>query len=93
MFEIDVPEVLNVQMNEIYFLNFILSKKIVLNTNKNKYYNFFKYCIIFSINQLILFLVNKGINKKFRSFERSELKAHSKLSVAFNFYNICEELG
>ena len=39
--ELHVPEVLNFQMNEIFFLNSILSKNIVLNTNKNKYYNIF----------------------------------------------------
>ena len=32
-----MPEVLNVQMNDIFFKNSILSKNIVLNTNKNKY--------------------------------------------------------
>ena len=36
----DVSEVLNVQMNEIFFKNSILQKNIVLNTNTNKYYNF-----------------------------------------------------
>ena len=49
-----MPEILNVQMNEIFFFNCILSKNIVLNAYKNKYYNFFfNYCIIFSINQPI----------------------------------------
>ena len=74
-----MPEGLNVHMNEIFFLNSFLSKNIVLNTNKNKYYNFFLILHYFqykSTNILILFLVNKGINKKFRSFERSELQAH-----------------
>ena len=35
-----------------------------------------------STNILILFLVNKEMNKKFRSFERSELQAHIKNKVA-----------
>ena len=34
-----------------------------------------------STNILILILVNKGINKKFRSFERSELQAHIFLCI------------
>ena len=79
-----MPEVLHERSNERnIFLNSILSKNIVLNTNKNKYIIIcFKYCIIFSYfqykssNILILFLVNKGINKKFLLFERSELQAH-----------------
>ena len=44
-----VPEVLNVQMNEIFFLNSILSKNIILNTNKNKYYIFFFNIVLFSV--------------------------------------------
>ena len=47
----NVPEVLNIQMNDIFFLNSILSKNIVLNTNKNmiSIIIFLKYCIIFII--------------------------------------------
>ena len=74
-----MPEVVTVQMNETFFLNSIVSKNIVLNTNKNKYYNFFfklNYFQYKSTNILILFLVNKGINKKFHSFKRSEHQAH-----------------
>ena len=83
-----VPEVLNVQINEIYFFNSILSKNIVLNINKNMYYIYFlKYFIIFSINQpIILFLVNKGINKKFRSFERSEFQALPEPQLSGHFF-------
>ena len=64
-------------MNEIFFLNSILSKNIVLNANKSKYYFLILYYFQYkSTNVLILFLVNRGINNKFRSFECSELEAH-----------------
>ena len=62
------------------FPNSILSKNIVPNTNKNKYCKFLKILYYFQYkptNILIPLLVNKAIKKTFRSFERSELRAHN----------------
>ena len=62
------------------FPNSILFKNIVPNTNRNKYYKFLKILYYFQYkptNILIPFLIKKAIKKIFRSFERSELQAHT----------------
>ena len=42
-----VPEVANVQMNEIFFFKVNFINKYCFKTNKDKHFNFFKCCIIF----------------------------------------------
>ena len=84
-------EVLNVKINEIFFPNFILSKNTVLNTNKNKYCKFLKILYYFqykSTNILILILINKAINKKFRLFECSQPQGiQFLLSLIIHYFN------